>query len=70
MTLLRQHAKLIEESGIVPEVLAARGYRSVTKRAVLLRLGFGANQSRRPGHARSAGAPRAAGHVIVMESLG
>src|SRR5262245_11473721 len=48
MTLLPQHAKLIEESGIVPEVLAARGYRSATKRAELLRLGFGANQSRVP----------------------
>jgi hypothetical protein len=48
MTLLPQHAKLIEESGIVPEVVAARGYRSVIARAELRRLGFGDAQCRVP----------------------
>jgi hypothetical protein len=48
MTLLPQHAKLIEESGISLAVRAARGYRSATTKADLQRLGFGASQSRVP----------------------
>lgn len=43
-TLLAQHQALIEASGIAPEVAAARGYRSVERRAELERLGFGRQQ--------------------------
>jgi len=42
--LLPQHEALIRGSGISPEVATARGYRSVTSRAELRRLGFGASQ--------------------------
>jgi hypothetical protein len=38
--LLPQHRKLIEGSAILPEVAVARGYRSVTAKADLKRLGF------------------------------
>jgi len=48
IALLPQHAELIQESGIAPEVAAARGYRSATKKADLLALGFGASQCRVP----------------------
>jgi len=43
-TVLPQHAALISASGISPAVANARGYRSVTSRAELRRLGFGASQ--------------------------
>jgi hypothetical protein len=43
-TLLPQHEALIRASGISPEVVEARGYRSVTSRAELRRLGFGPSQ--------------------------
>lgn len=46
--LLPQHQKLIDESGISPEVAAARGYRSVETQAELKRLGFAATQCRVP----------------------
>jgi len=46
--LLPHHAKLIEASGIAPEVAAARGYRSVTTKAELRSLGFSENQCRVP----------------------
>jgi hypothetical protein len=40
LQLLPQHAELITASGISPEVAKARGYRSVTVKAELRRLGF------------------------------
>jgi hypothetical protein len=46
--LLLQHRKLIEDSGISEEVATARGYRSVTTRAELKRLGFADSQCRVP----------------------
>ena len=42
--LLAQHALLLEGSGIDPEVARERGYRSVSKKAELERLGFGRRQ--------------------------
>jgi len=42
--LLPQHGALLEQSRITPEVAEARGYRSVTIKAELGRLGFGARQ--------------------------
>ena len=46
--LLPQHQALIDGSGIDPEVAAARGYRSVTTKADMQRLGFSASQTRVP----------------------
>ncbi|MFI5364361.1 MAG: DUF927 domain-containing protein [Candidatus Binatia bacterium] len=46
--LAPQHAVLLRESAIRPEVAAARGYRSVTTRAELRRLGFSDAQARVP----------------------
>src|SRR5215210_4582294 len=48
---LEQHHKrmLIEESGIAPEVVEARGYRTVWKKADLKRLGFSESQWNVPG---------------------
>jgi hypothetical protein len=46
--LLPQHEALIAASAIAPEVTAARGYRSVTSRAELERLGFGRAQRNVP----------------------
>lgn len=46
--LLPQHAALIAMSAISPEVAAARGYRSVTKKTELRGLGFGDSQCRTP----------------------
>ncbi|MDP9373756.1 MAG: DUF3854 domain-containing protein, partial [Chloroflexota bacterium] len=43
-TLLPQHRAIIEASAITPQVAQARGYRSVTTRAELGRLGFGEAQ--------------------------
>jgi len=48
LLLLPQHQALIESSAIAPEVAAARGYRSVTTKAEMQRLGFGASQARVP----------------------
>jgi len=48
LELLPQHAALISSSSISPEVSKARGYRSVTTRAELRRLGFGEAQCRVP----------------------
>jgi hypothetical protein len=42
--LLPQHLELIEQSAISPKVAQARGYRSVTTRAELERLGFSSAQ--------------------------
>jgi len=42
--LLPQHVELIKKSGISPKVAKARGYRSITNRAELERLGFSAAQ--------------------------
>ncbi len=48
--LADHHSKmLIEESGIDPEVVAARGCRTVETRAELERLGFGRAQRNVPG---------------------
>jgi hypothetical protein len=47
-SLLPQHQALIDSSAIDPEVAAARGYRSVTTKAELQRLGFSASQTRVP----------------------
>ena len=46
--LLPQHAALLSASAISPEVAAARGYRSVTVKAELTRLGFSDRQARVP----------------------
>lgn len=46
--LLPRHAELLRTSGIAPEVLAARGYRSITIKAELRRLGFFEIQCRVP----------------------
>jgi hypothetical protein len=47
--LLDHHQALIDASAISPDVAAARGYRSVTTKADLARLGFGAAQRNVPG---------------------
>lgn len=46
--LLPQHAQLLADSAISPEVATARGYRSATTRAELRRLGFAEPQRRVP----------------------
>lgn len=46
--LLPQHKKLLDESGISPEVAEARGYRSVSDAAELQEIGFAGNQCRVP----------------------
>jgi len=46
--LAPHHAALIRDSAITPEVAAARGYRTVTVRAELRRLGFSEAQARVP----------------------
>jgi hypothetical protein len=46
--LLPQHRALIEGSAIAPEVAAERGYRSITRKAELKRLGFSDSQARTP----------------------
>jgi hypothetical protein len=46
--LLPQHAALLAASGISDDVAEARGYRSVTTKAELMRLGFSASQRRVP----------------------
>lgn len=46
--LLPQHAQLILQSAISPEVARARRYRSVTKKSELIELGFGRAQTRVP----------------------
>lgn len=46
--LLPEHEDLIRASAISPEVAAARGYRSVTKKSELEELGFGRQQRRVP----------------------
>jgi len=43
--LLPQHQRLIDASAIAADVAAARGYRSVTTKAELVRLGFGDRQA-------------------------
>jgi hypothetical protein len=50
MTLAEQHKKmLLEESGISPESVEARGYRTVDTRSELKRLGFSERQCNKPG---------------------
>jgi hypothetical protein len=46
--LLPQHAALLTASAITDEVAEARGYRSVTVKAELTRLGFSDRQARAP----------------------
>ena len=46
--LLPRHQALLDASAIAPEVAAARGYRSVTTKADLARLGFGETQRNVP----------------------
>lgn len=46
--LLPQHQALIDGSGIATEVAAAGGYRTVTTKAEMQRLGFSASQVRVP----------------------
>jgi hypothetical protein len=48
LDLLSHHAKLLSESGITPEIAAARGYRTVTEKKNLEELGFGVKQRRVP----------------------
>jgi len=47
-TLLPQHQKLLDDSVISPDVTQARGYRSVTVKSELRRLGFSERQCRVP----------------------
>lgn len=47
--LLPEHVELLTQSAITPDVAKARGYRSVTTRAELERLGFTPVQRRTPG---------------------
>jgi hypothetical protein len=50
MTLSEKHYHMLaEESGIADEVIAARGYRTVTDAAELRALGFALGQCRPPG---------------------
>ncbi len=50
MTLAEQHKKmLLEESGISPEVVEARGYRTLKKKVELKTLGFADRQCNPPG---------------------
>lgn len=50
MTLAEQHEKmLLEESGISPEVVEARGYRTLKKKVELKTLGFADRQCNPPG---------------------
>jgi len=44
LPLLPHHKALLDASGVSPEVAEARGYRSITTRAELARLGFGRKQ--------------------------
>lgn len=46
--LLPQHKKLIDESGITPQIAMARGYESVTTKSRLLELGFAQKQCNVP----------------------
>lgn len=46
--LLPHHQRLLTDSGIAPEIAHARGYRSVTKKAELVRLGFSSRQCQVP----------------------
>lgn len=46
--MLSQHHQLIEASGILPVIAAARGYRSITTKADARRLGFGDAQCNVP----------------------
>lgn len=46
--LLPHHRQMLEESAIAPEVIAARGYRSVTKKVDLASIGFVGKQIRVP----------------------
>ena len=48
ITLLPQHEKLITDSAISPDVVQARGYRSVEKKSELKVLGFSESQCRVP----------------------
>lgn len=47
-TLLPHHQRLIDESGISPDIARTRGYRSIAAKAELARLGFGRNQCQVP----------------------
>jgi hypothetical protein len=47
-TLLPQHAALLQASKIAPGVQAARGYRSIVTKAVVVRLGFSDRQANVP----------------------
>jgi hypothetical protein len=50
MTLAEQHEKmLLEESGISPEVIEARGYSTVDTKSELKSLGFSERQCNKPG---------------------
>ena len=46
--LTPEHAAMLAASGILPEVAAARGYRSIGTRADAERLGFGRSQRNVP----------------------
>lgn len=48
-TILPQHQELLTASAIAPEVASARGYRSVTTKSELGRLGFSPKQQNVPG---------------------
>ena len=47
--LLPQHQQVLDDSAISSEVVSVRGYRTVTVKAELRRLGFKDNQCRVPG---------------------
>ena len=45
VTLSDEHLRMLQQdSGICPEAIQQRGYRTVTTKAELIRLGFAANQ--------------------------
>ena len=48
MTLEKHHLEQLNKGAISHEVIAERGYRSVTNKAELASLGFGSNQQRVP----------------------
>ena len=65
--LSEQHRRmLVEESGIEPEVVEARGYRTVEKKVELEKLGFGRAQRNVPALLMPVYSPR--GEVVLHQS--
>ncbi|MBI4188309.1 MAG: DUF3854 domain-containing protein [Chloroflexi bacterium] len=49
MTLEKHHIEQLQSSAISPEIIAERGYRSITNKSELAGLGFSSSQQRVPG---------------------